>query len=237
MLQRFNKLSLKKLEDKTTKMEDEIIPCNQEAVYLQENDELDLTIKLNEDGAETDLQLQDEIEPSIGTIHKLMHDRQELAKKKESLKYALRTNIYPSWLSLKFQCHVNLPNPEDNDEFIKFWKDTQKTERQKTLKNLTDYFESCIEKKNKEINNVRSRTFQKLGSKTKVSAETKRELDKLIKKAQEEHTKALEAFRDNLHNRQSSSTRDTPRLEPTTYRRPRGQGTFRGMRRKSYKPY
>lgn len=35
------KLSVKKLEDKTTKMEDEIIPCNQEAVYLQEDDELD----------------------------------------------------------------------------------------------------------------------------------------------------------------------------------------------------
>lgn len=38
MLQRFNKLSLKKLEDKTTKMEDEIISCNQEVVYLQEDD-------------------------------------------------------------------------------------------------------------------------------------------------------------------------------------------------------
>lgn len=62
-------------------MEDEIIPCNQEAVYLQEDDELDLTIKLNEDGAETDLELHDEIEPSFGTIHKLMQDRQELAKK------------------------------------------------------------------------------------------------------------------------------------------------------------
>lgn len=91
--------------------------------------------------------LHDEIEPSFGTIHKLMQDRQELAKKKESLKFALKTNIFPSWLSLKFQCHINLPNPEDNDEFVKFWKDTQKTERQKTLKILTDYFESCIERK------------------------------------------------------------------------------------------
>lgn len=166
---------------------------NQEAVYLQEDDELDLTIKLNEDVAETDLQLQDEIEPSIGTIHKLMQDRQELAKKKESLKFALRTNIFPSWLSLKFQCHINLPNPEDNDEFVKFWKDTKKTERQKTLKILTDYFESCIEKK-KEINNVRSRKFQKLGSKTKVSADTKRELDRQIKKAQVDHTKSWKLF-------------------------------------------
>lgn len=166
---------------------------NQEAVYLQEDDELDLTIKLNEDVAETDLQLQDEIEPSIGTIHKLMQDRQELAKKKESLKFALRTYIFPSWLSLKFQCHINLPNPEDNDEFVKFWKDTQKTERQKTLKILTDYFESCIEKK-KEINNVRSRKFQKLGSKTKVSADTKRELDRQIKKAQVDHTKSWKLF-------------------------------------------
>lgn len=67
------------------------------------------------------------------------------------------------------------------------------------------------------------------------SADTKRELDRQIKKAQVDHTKALEAFRDDLHNGQSS--RDTPRLEPTTYRRPRGQGTFRGMRRKNYKPY
>lgn len=38
-------------------------------------------IKLNEDGAETDLELHDEIEPSFGTIHKLMQDRQELAIK------------------------------------------------------------------------------------------------------------------------------------------------------------
>lgn len=45
---------------------------------------------------------------SIRIIHKLMQDR---------LKYDLRSNIYLSWLSLKFQCHVNLPSPEDNDEF------------------------------------------------------------------------------------------------------------------------
>ena len=49
MLQRFNKLSLQEFESKSTKMEDEIIPCNQEAVYLQEEDELDLTIKLSEE--------------------------------------------------------------------------------------------------------------------------------------------------------------------------------------------
>lgn len=41
-------------------------------------------------------------------------------------------------------------------------------------------------RKIKKINNVRSRTFQKLGSKTKVSADTKRELDRPIKKAQVE---------------------------------------------------
>lgn len=33
-------------------MKDVIIPCSQEAVYLQENDELDLTIKLGEDSNE-----------------------------------------------------------------------------------------------------------------------------------------------------------------------------------------
>lgn len=65
----------------------------------KQDDELDLTIKLYEDIVETDLQLRDKIEPSIWTIHKLMQDRQELAiakKKMESLRYALRTNIYPS---------------------------------------------------------------------------------------------------------------------------------------------
>lgn len=148
------------------------------------------------------------------------------SRSKESLKYTLRTNIYPSWLWLKLQCHVNLPNLEDNEEIVQFWKETQKPERQKTWK---PNFESSIEKKNKEINNVRSRTFQKLGSKIKFSADTI--------KAQEEHTKALEAFRDNFHNGQSSFFRDTPRLEPTTYRRPRGRGTFHGMRQNKYKPY
>lgn len=237
MLQRFNKLSLKKLGDKTTKMEDNNIPCNQEAVYLQEDDELDLTINLNEDSMETDFELQNEIEPSIGTINKLMQERQELAKKKESVKYAIRSNIYPSWLSLKFQCHLSFSNPEDNEDFSKFWKNTQKCERQRTLKSLTDYFESCIEMKNKEINNVRGKTFQNLGSKTKVSADAKRELDRLIQKAQAEHTKALELYRDNLLAGQSSFTRETPRQESNTYRCPRGQGTFRGTRRRNYKPY
>lgn len=41
-----------------------------------------MTIKLDKDDAKTDLQLDDEIEQSIGTIHNLMQDRQELAKKK-----------------------------------------------------------------------------------------------------------------------------------------------------------
>lgn len=71
-------------------MKGEIIPCNQEVVYLQEEDELDLTIKLNEDDAKTDLQLEDAIEPSIKTIHKLMQDRQELAKKKNNRKYNVK---------------------------------------------------------------------------------------------------------------------------------------------------
>jgi hypothetical protein len=73
----------------------------------------------------TDFDLQYEIKPSIGTIDKLMQDRQEIAKKKESVKYANITNIYPSWLSLKFQCHLSFPNPEDNEDFSKFWKNTQ----------------------------------------------------------------------------------------------------------------
>ena len=38
-------------------MEDNNIPCNQEAVYFQEDDELDLIIKLNEDSMETDFEL------------------------------------------------------------------------------------------------------------------------------------------------------------------------------------
>jgi hypothetical protein len=51
MLQTFSKLSLTKLGDKTTKMEDNI-PCNQKVVYLQEDDELDLTVKLKEESIE-----------------------------------------------------------------------------------------------------------------------------------------------------------------------------------------
>jgi hypothetical protein len=85
--------------------------------------------------------------------------------------------LEPTFTQAGFQCHLSVSNPEDNEDFSKFWKNTQKCERQRTLKSLTDYFESCIEMKNKEINNVRGRTFQKLGSKTKVSADAKRELD------------------------------------------------------------
>lgn len=58
---RVHKVTLKTLEDKTTENGRWNHSCNQEAVSLQEDDEWDLTIKLNEDGAETDLQLQDEI--------------------------------------------------------------------------------------------------------------------------------------------------------------------------------
>lgn len=75
-----------------------------------------------------------------------------------------------------------------------------------------DYFESGTEKKKKEINNVRSRTFQKLGSKTNIGADTKRELDRLIQTSAGRTHQDLLSFLDNLHNKQSSSTRDTPIL-------------------------
>lgn len=41
MLQQFNKIISKETWRQDYKIEDEIIPCNQEAVYLQEDDELD----------------------------------------------------------------------------------------------------------------------------------------------------------------------------------------------------
>ena len=84
---------------------------------------------------------------------------------------------------------------------------------------------------------MRTQTFQKLGCKFKVSAYTKKELDRLKQVAHTEHTKALEHFRDNLNSGQSFSTHVMPRQETITYRRSRYSRPFWGVRGRHYQAY
>ena len=90
----------------------------------------------------------------------------------------MKDNIIPCnqqavYLSLKFKGYSQLTNYEDKKDFDIFWKNTIKTQRQNILKNLITFLENGIEKKNKESNNARTKTFQKLGCKYKVSADAK----------------------------------------------------------------
>lgn len=224
MFHRFNKLSLKKQSTVSnmqnnnyeTRMDDDLVPSNQEALFAIPDLDLTITLPEGNDNSSTI------ISEGLGEIRQTLQNRLTLAKRKESLRYGIQTGRFPAWFYTRSHCALNLDN-EGNEKFEKFWRDLAESQNKQTAQLVLDYVEAEIKAKEMESNQIRIQTLQAVRRQSVDFESEKRRFDENITKINQEQISEIQEFRSRLATatQSNSQTRDQskrPRGRP--FRRP-----------------
>lgn len=128
-----------------TRMDDDLVPSNQEALFAIPDLDLTITLPEGNDNSSTI------ISEGLGEIRQTLQNRLTLAKRKESLRYGIQTGRFPAWFYTRSHCALNLDN-EGNEKFEKFWRDLAESQNKQTAQLVLDYVEAEIKAKEMESN-------------------------------------------------------------------------------------
>ena len=216
------------------------LQSNQEA-NLQIGD-LDLSLTLP-DHPSTNKDTAD----GLKNVKKILSDRLQLAKKRESIIHGQKTGKYPSWYFVRPKCFLNLENKDDEEKFKGYWLELSTATENQVSQKVIEYLAKEIKEKEADANRIRADTIRQIGFTTKESAELRKNFDSDIMKINEENTSELENYRLNLNKREEtkSASEDKggkqPEFRNYGYRRPhynenklkqRGMGRFKPYHRK-----
>ena len=175
MLRSMSKLSLNK-QDPEMDIEKQDPDMDIENYLSQSNDaeddipDLDLTIAL----PDLDVPVYNKYAADgLKRISKLMTGRLDLLKKRESLKHGMNTGYYASWFNARPRCFLNLDDNDDDDEFIKYWKEFSPAVAKQTAQKVVDYLNRNITYKEAAANKIRADTIRSIGSGDDTAASRK----------------------------------------------------------------
>lgn len=202
MLNRFNRLSLKKMEQPPIDLDDDI-QGNQEAA--SKIPDLDISINLPED---TSVNSHWNPPQELNEIQEALEKRLILSKRKESVNHGLRTGRYPPWFSARFTCTLNL-GKEDNEKFEVLFKQIAENKTRETAQAVINFIDDEIREKEEVIHNLRVSALKRIRNTSFNFNREQKNFDEVILNTNTKHLKDLQEFRDRLHS--ISTTVDKPR--------------------------
>ena len=245
-------LGKKRIGEMAESNDTDMPPGNQEAMHYDrrddndddyDDDKFDLTMKLS------DIEEQDAFEEksvsAFGKITKILNERQELAKRRESLSYGMRSGYLPKWITYKITCNLHLENEEDDKDFRNRFDPFAKCSLSGIVKNVIQFLDAMILNKEENINKIRTETFKSFGVATERSAMAKESFDEHLHALHERNTTEIQDFRDGLRQNAMSNYNNEKKEEkehhPPRYQNPRGRGyssrRFRRGRAGRGRPY
>lgn len=233
-----NKLSLKKKMSTVPTMVDDndAMMCNQEAQFKYDEDcdfSLDLT-KSNEE-EEIDTTINDVTDKGLRKIKTLMTERNELARSRECLKYAIESGKYPTWMKFHTYNSFKVNNEADTMKYNELFESVAKEARENVTKSMIQFLEREINHKEENMKKVRKEIFDSFPLATRGWLQAKIEMDKSIQELRSKYSKELIEFKQDLaqkSNRKWESVRGgKPHKRGHSYR------GYRGYYRGKYHPY
>lgn len=188
------------------------LESNQEAATskIMNENEWDFSLDLTEaaDQLNTIEKLSSEKRVFLDSMHKIMEQRQELAKKKESIVYAQNSNYLPGWVTFKAECDVKLKNESDEMDIKKCITDVTTEIRNQWFSDIVAGIRELIDTKQQEINEVRRSVVARLSDKNAVDS-----IMETIKKWNTGYSEDLDSFRQSLvvNKKRNDAHNDRPR--------------------------
>lgn len=205
---KMNKLGLSKKSNSSklsasfSKSNDEKgFPSNQEELFkIDDEEDIDFSLDLT-NCKEENVDYSDIISETLSNFNHKIDIRHQVAKAREGLSYAIKSDNYPPYLNINLKCTPGFHDDDTFNDFKEMWTTKSSTFKTELLNASINHLDTKIKELNNEINNIVETAKTKIGYATKGSADARKELNNRLKATKERYDSDLFEFKTNIRSR------------------------------------